>query len=576
MEFTLDTTLKRNQDKKFIIPCADFRGKHSLIGGISGSGKTTNVKVIFSGLTEKGISVILMDEQNEAADLVKVLGIDKVSIINPYDLKIPLFQYPPGCDQRRFYGRVSNIFREAYFVRDRSQNQMEELKDYLASKGNKYPTVLEFFNLIKKWKTDPMSRKRESIETLDNRVRTLVGGPFDGRECHRLENMTKGSCIFLTGMITDTNFRTFCVNYLMAWWRTFRESNPHEIRPTVVILEEAHRYFYPKAGDRADLSEPFMIQNVRECRKNGITLILIDQNPHRLPPQVLANISNWFAFCLPDSRDAKAMGYAMGLKSYQMEKLPALKRQQAVVKISGQSQSYLVEIKHFESPEVSEEELKEYCRISLDRLKPSRFLPAPIRTQTGFQGKNTPVLTSERDYLNHVDENPACNRNERKNYFKWSQWELTRRTSDMERREFIKGHQISFGKRGSPGTYDEILKPGFDYLNKPYRALPGKGGFPHRLLQLMISKQIQGTIEFRGADVGWIKPDGEKIAIEIEMEANEHVIENVKRDLESGFSRVWIVAKNKGEMEKIKYIIDTWLDEEDAAKVELKLFREIF
>lgn len=259
-----------------------------------------------------------------------------------------------------------------------------------------------------------------------------------------------------------------------------------------------------------------------------------------------------------------------------MDVFKSLKMKETVVKIGDFSQAYLAEIKHFDSGEVSAEELKEYKRISLKRLEPMRHLPAPAWTHTNTPEKKTPTLTAYKDYLVHIEEHPAANRNERKNALGWSQWELTRITGDMEKKEFIKGHKISFGKKGSPGTYDEILKPGFDYLCKPYRPLLGKGSFEHRLLQYMISKKVRGSVELRGADVGWIKPNGEKIAIEIELECTEHILTNVKRNLlESGFSREWIVCKNEKLREEINFLLKTRLKPELLEKIDVKLMREI-
>jgi hypothetical protein len=305
---------KGKRGRPFYIPLAAFDGKHTLIAGKTGSGKTYLGKILFYELTKKGIPVILFDEQNEAADLVKILGVEKVSIINPFDLKLPLLMCPPNCDYESYYGLVKSIFRECFYMKDGSLNLMDELRDYLARKGNKYPSVADFFNLIKSWRTNPMSRERGFIETLYNRFRSHVGGPFDGREGHRIEKLEEDSSIIQTGLITDSYDRNFYMNQFLTWFRFYRMNNPSTGPSVVLILEESHRYFFKKNNERADLSEPMMYQMVRECRKAGISLVLIDQNPDKLPSQVLANISNWFAFSLPDSRDVKTMCHSMGIE----------------------------------------------------------------------------------------------------------------------------------------------------------------------------------------------------------------------------------------------------------------------
>jgi len=259
-----------------------------------------------------------------------------------------------------------------------------------------------------------------------------------------------------------------------------------------------------------------------------------------------------------------------------MDIFPALKQKETVIKIADFSQSYLAEIKHFESVEVTEEELKEFYRKSLEKLKPYRVLPGPIKTYAHDPRKSTPILTVYKDILIYLIENPDANQSTIKNDLGFSQWEFTKHTDAMKRREYIKEYVISLGKKGSPGTYFEVLKAGFDYLCRPYRPLPGKGDFPHRLIQYLVAKQVKGIIELRGADVGWERPNGEKIAIEIEMECNDHVLTNIRRDLvESVFSRVWLLCKNEKLREEINYLLKTRLEPELLEKIDVKLMREI-
>jgi hypothetical protein len=260
-----------------------------------------------------------------------------------------------------------------------------------------------------------------------------------------------------------------------------------------------------------------------------------------------------------------------------MDVFKNLKLKETVVRIDDFTQPYLAEIKHFESVHVSDEELEEYRKISLERLGPSRYLPAPTWTRGDSPEKKTPSLSAYKDILDYLIKNPDANQTKIKNDLGFSQWEFTKHTDAMKKREYIREHVISLGKKGSPATYFEVLKPGFDYLCRPHRPLAGKGNYPHRLFQFLIAKQVSGVIELRGADVGWEKPNGEKIAIEVEMAPHqrENILNNVKRDIGTGFSEVWIVCKNENEKEKIKYVLDTWLDDEDREKTEIKLFREL-
>jgi hypothetical protein len=179
--------------------------------------------------------------------------------------------------------------------------------------------------------------------------------------------------------------------------------------------------------------------------------------------------------------------------------------------------------------------------------------------------------------LFNIAENPDATIVQRKKMEDLTNSEFEKRESDLIRNNLIKHHRISFGRKGDTSVYAELLPEGFQYLGIPFQPLKGKGSFEHKIGQYKISKTMKNlSIECRGADLGWIKPGGEKIAIEIELGCNEHILTNVRRDLnESGFSRVWIICKNEKMREAIGYLLKTGLEPELLEKSETKLFREI-
>jgi hypothetical protein len=562
---------------KFFLPLETFDERHTLIAGITGCGKSFLVKLLFCVLTMSGIPCILFDIEDEHSDLLKVLGPEKVWIFDPNNLKMPFTQPIPNCDFEKLWGMFKNVLRECMYCRDGSLNSLDELRAYLNERGNRFPTARDFYNLIRKWKTSPASREFGFLETLENRFRLFLGTPFDGRESCSLEKIPKKSMIIRIGKIKDDMLLKPFVNFFLSLLMLYREYNPWKGPTTPIFLEESHRYFYRKIEDRADLSEPILFQIARQCRKRGYSLIFVDHCPHLLFPQIFANISNFFIFSLPDYRDVQAVGFPMGLDEEQVQAIPELGPRDAIVKSDKKSQPYMVRVRHFESIPIGTRELEEFSRRSLQELGPLMSAPEPARPYACSEEVKKRFINLWHDYLMHALENPELNRNQRKKDLGLGQWEMTKLVDDLKRNDFIKEHRISFGKEGNPGVFDEVLKAGFDYVGAAFKPLRGRGDYPHCLIQYMISKQVKGTVELRGADVGWMRKDGESIAIEVEMnpENREELLKNIRRDLDSGFLKVWVVCRNESEREKIQYIIETWLDFEDHEKVDVKLLRQL-
>ena len=113
--------------------------------------------------------------------------------------------------------------------------------------------------------------------------------------------------------------------------------------------------------------------------------------------------------------------------------------------------------------------------------------------------------------------------------------------------------------------------------------MPGRGSFYHRIIQLKLSQSLKNVvIEYNGADLAWLKPNGVTVALEVEFSPESpHILTNIRRDLSRPgprgflFSAVWIICINKKDMEKISYLVRESLEPSLRNRVEFKLLREV-
>lgn len=91
-------------------------------------------------------------------------------------------------------------------------------------------------------------------------------------------------------------------------WREKTEqflSNPShgaEPPPVVIVIEEAHKFLEPAIADQTIFG-----RIARELRKYSVTLLIVDQRPSRIAPEVLSQIGTKICCLLDDEADVQAV-----------------------------------------------------------------------------------------------------------------------------------------------------------------------------------------------------------------------------------------------------------------------------
>ena len=146
----------------------------------------------------------------------------------------------------------------------------------------------------------------------------------------------------------------------------------------------------------------------------------------------------------------------------------------------------------------------------------------------------------------------------------------------------IETRTVCTGSKGNPKTYVVLKAGGADFIGLDFEAvrLKGKGATEHVILQNLLAQAMKDSgktvsIEYhangKSVDIAEISND-KSIAYEIELQpAHPHVSENVRKDLEAGFSQVVVITQNKAGQIEAKNQITSKLEFVNLSKVDFKL-----
>lgn len=585
----------------FYLPFEVFKEKHVGIYGATGSGKSHSAKILVKGLVDAGHIVLILDVADEYKYLCPFFSPETFLVIDPKDLKINFLLPPPNVDPKVWRGILINIFRETMFLRDGACNELNSILASLA-RGRIYPSFPDMYNAIQKKSYRASSRRAQYIESLQNRSELLMNSYIsDALMCcegHPLERvLIERSAALRIGLITNDLVRNFYVSYVLKWLETYLTFNPQNSeRMRVIVIEEAHRYCYEGMKQRSDLREPLMQILFREIRRTGTSLVSIDQIVSLMSKPIIGNTETFIIFRQPNPSCGKIFSETCILDPEQRIKLPELPKQAAVVFSSELSQPYLVETIDFPLQKVGEEYVKARMEPFLSALP---YTPIPgtgdevgeLSVEGGFTISEVSKKKIELRPRKAVDDLLQLLRRDRLKSLT-QLYEETRLDAkycrklirEMETLGLVETVTLGFGKRGNPSTFVLMEDKAAEYLGiKPEEVrLPGKGSPAHVVLQNLICRRmkeqgknalVEHSVNGKAVDIAELQ-GSVTIAYEIETEANEHVAENVRRDLEAGFDKIVVISHSVALQNEIRDKAYQGVDWTAMTKVEFKLVRE--
>jgi hypothetical protein len=365
---------------------------------------------------------------------------------------------------------------------------------------------------------------------------------------------------------------------------TLHVEKPH--LPLTVVLDELHRF--APLEKKYGFTEPALVDCVKTMLKSKVNFWYAEQNPGMMVhPAIFANTGTHFAFRMPSIRDRLPVLYAINISSKEQEQaVGELEKQHCLVYSDSLGKAVLIR-----TPDLDIRDLREEAHSwssPVVKAFHERFLaesPAGRKTcheksdvaSTGRRTTESPPvqdLTKKR-IAEHRARFPLSGITET-----YSEMGISSETGKKHLKEMLDLGWLEGPIRvPAPGKGNKskhcyvVTEEGCRALGLNWQEarLPGKGSLKSKLAAKMMGLYLEshgsivrfehtltkGAIN-KAADVAVLEKDGSITAYEYQNTTG-HLIENLSKNAEVGFSRTAVVSPTNALIESAKRLVEKQL-----------------
>lgn len=397
--------------------------KHSLIVGMSGSGKTNTSFLVLEEFRKKQKPFLVFDWKKNYRDLIQKQEYQELRIytigedVSPFYFN-PLIP-PPGVEPGQWLGKILDVLEHAYYVghgvsyllREQFEKLFEEHGVFNGSKH--YPSFREAYEALryKRMKGRQMLWHASTMRVLSAICwRAGLGPVMDTDQPLDPSAILDHNVILELDSLTEAD-KTFFTESLLLWVYEYKRANQRkrESFDHAIIIEEAH-HVLSRRKEIKHGGETVMEFVARQIREMGTALIVIDQEPHKLSNSVLANTNTKMCFSLGNGRDILEVKTALTMEEEHREYMDRLSVGQAIVKVKGRVLDPLLirfPLYKISKGKIANNELEGHMSQFSDLSTPSNvFQPSNSQDSTIRDSYTPPLSPNERKLLDHIEEFP--------------------------------------------------------------------------------------------------------------------------------------------------------------------------
>ena len=344
--------------QEFLIPIKNIT-RHMLIGGSTGSGKSTTIKHMLSQLWEDYRIPFLVLYPIDKPDYRELLGFknvykDMLIFTIGDETTVPFrfnpFEIPDGVLIKTHISKLMSIFESAFSLHDPlPMIYREALRkvyrdlgwDILRDRGTsdkEYPIMSEFFSAIKNI-TENLNYGKEVQDNVKQasviRIGDLLenaGHALNVKKSMSFEKLMNKPTILELGRIGSSDDISLIMGFLLIRLAEEIEKNPRNMNvPHITVVEEAHRLM-PEMNISSDGkggmvkgSGEFFGNLLAEVRGFGEGIIIAEQMPSLLIKGAIGNTFNKLMHWLEDDSSFELFSKIMNLSGEQKEYARTLK-----------------------------------------------------------------------------------------------------------------------------------------------------------------------------------------------------------------------------------------------------------
>ncbi len=559
-------------------------GSGSLFVMPTGEGKTNYLRFLTPQIAANSVPVWIFEQsKRESRHLLPLFppGERGLVILNPQNMDYdPL--HPGNCDLRRHLSNISNSLRQGLGLGDRSLAVLYQVLDYLFQKfGNwdgrtdAHPNCFDVYELVKDT-SGILPAVRESI--LDRMVPMLLEMKAWRLGRNPADLLRHNICFEMAGAPHSLQHVIPESLITSVFQAEIEQGSVNAALKLLVVFEDAQAYAQPDPGGGMTILD-IAAGTVRGA---GIGVCLSVQTMEGLSRKLVPNLSGLKVMGRPGSNDdAWRIGSDMGMDREQIDWIKHHTGKGIyVARTLHWPEPFVLRVPLVPTPrQISDEEAEASVR-ALDHLptvpaseyddwRPHyiiRVRPAAEEQEetspTDQRGISDRVSKEELDYLESVARIPFLGATQRDQSLGLSSWKGNKLRGHLLKKCLVSAVHISPGGRGRRFQLLELTEHGRQVLNSygiHVSSGHGRGGIEHqwwvhRISEWLRSKDIPATIEDESlgarADISVRSQDGH-VAIEVEV-SRGHEMENIRKDLDAGFSTVVSLLKGAREADKLR------------------------
>lgn len=374
--------------------------KHTFIAGVTGSGKTTTcqrllesakmpflviepAKTEYRVLTKKNKEILIFTLGNDAVapfrlnpfeffpheNITSRVDMIKASIESAFDMEAAIPQLIEAAIYQCYEEKGWNIAT--------SKNRLHE--DPFADGVYAFPTLSDLIKMTEVVVAEQGfddRLKQDYIGSIKARLQGLLIGAkglmLNTARSIDFKDLATKNVILELEEIRNPSEKSLIMGFILANLNEAIRANYNEFRARgdtfkhITLIEEAHRLLSKyEAGDSQNKKQGVetFADMLAEVRKYGEALIIVDQIPNKLTPEVLKNTNTKIIHKLFAKDDKEAVGNTMALNDEQKDFLSNLEPGRVILSTTGINKPLQVQIKELVSTtteqDVSTEEIRE-------------------------------------------------------------------------------------------------------------------------------------------------------------------------------------------------------------------------
>jgi hypothetical protein len=388
--------------------------KHAFVCGVTGSGKTNTCVTL---LRKLGLPFMVIEpaktEYRQMLGVMPDLQVFTLGSETVSPFRLNPFEFSPGSELLTHIDSIKAVFNAAFpmyasmpYILEESIIDIYRDKGWdLASSTNRYLDDLksdEFFDYLPTLqdlyeKIPSIVKEKAYAEEVSSNIRAALvarlsslltgskGLMLNTRRSTPISELLRKPVVLELKNIGDDDEKCFMMGLILAAIYQHRESSG-ELESNlnhVLLIEEAHRllrrtpeFVSPEVGDSRGKAVETFTNVISEIRAYGQGVIIVDQIPSKLTPDVVKNTNVKFIHRTLAQDDRDYVGSTMNLTEAQNRELCLLEVGQAVIHREGADKAFLVKIEQSKGKNEGEDwkiVTDEEIRSHMDRFRTEHF-----------------------------------------------------------------------------------------------------------------------------------------------------------------------------------------------------------